>query len=374
MEQHAYVQAAAALLRTDPSVKSCVNRIIGVATFKEIEITENAARLNAGLQRHLNAMLPRFLTECLEAAIVCGFAPYTMVMRGGLPHFVAFPLGTFSWTVEDDPHHPAPLRYNVRYKDGSIAPERVYVMVWQPPCLAPYSGPLQYLVQLHATRMRQFETVRASERWNAEKHVAVTEKVDLKDPTTSGIQLLDDLRRYNLTGTHSALSGGVALRAGGSGKLGSVTEGNFHWLDRVFKGNDERPVGVHGLPPNMEVHELAGMDASPLLELFSEMYQAEVHKFFDMPAHSQLTSAKTGGAHDQISRQQYLNTQQFIRFLERVVADAYGRAFANARNVTVHLTSIPRLELKSIDDIKTLTEVGLLNPQDRARIRAMFME
>ena len=32
------------------------------------------------------------------------------------------------------------------------------------------------------------------------------------------------------------------------------------------------------------------------------------------------------------------------------------------------------LQLTSIDQIKTLTEAGVMNPQDRMRVRGMFME
>jgi hypothetical protein len=38
--------------------------------------------------------------------------------------------------------------------------------------------------------------------WNSSKHLVFSERIELKDQTISGLQLLDEQRRYHLTGSH----------------------------------------------------------------------------------------------------------------------------------------------------------------------------
>ncbi len=54
--------------------------------------------------------------------------------------------------------------------------------------------------------------------WNSTKHITTSEKVDApRDQTTDGISLLDDFRRYIMSGQHTGISSNYMMMSGPEG-------------------------------------------------------------------------------------------------------------------------------------------------------------
>ena len=371
------------MLREEPVVRSCVQRIAQSVACKEIQLMENGKAVAKSLMDHFSNFVGKFLRDSIEMCFACGFVAFTIRRKEGRPVFTTLPLGTFSWCVRDGKDGEDLLVYDVKYKNGLVKSDDIHVMPFYSPCMSldgSTHSPLSRIASLWLAKIHQFEQVQHAEIWNREKHIAVTERIELKDQTTTGLQLLDDVRRYNLTGKHHSIVNGSSMRARNRNNesIDSVSEGTWQWCKDTFRDpvNPTQSVAnVHLMPPNTDVQELSNMDSSPLLQLMLETYQNEVYAFFDLPGMNQLSGTKSSGISDVMSRQQYANIQHITIFLQKVIQLAYSQAFKTTLStVQCKLTPLPRLELKEIADLKMLTEVGILNPQDKMRIRSFFME
>ena len=102
-----------------------------------------------------------------------------------------------------------------------VKPRQIFIMPFTPAtalspnasCFAQLHSPLAGVLELYCVREQIRQHIIATTVWNSQKHICLSENVDLKDQTTTGIQLLDDLRRYKPTGTHSVLRDGSACAA-----------------------------------------------------------------------------------------------------------------------------------------------------------------
>ena len=371
------------MMREEPVVRACVQRISQAVSCKEIQLKENNKPVAQQLIKHFSSFLPNFLRNCVEMCYACGFVAFTIKRRSKLPVFETLPLGTFTWCVRDGQPSEDLLVYDVKYKNGRVSDESIVVVPYAAATMSldgSTHSPMMHMASMWLAKIHQFEQVQHAEIWNREKHIAVTEKIELKDQTTSGLQLLDDVRRYSLTGRHHSIVNSSSMRARSrlNDTIDSASEGVWQWCKDTFRDQQDPTnsvANVHLMPPNTEIHELNNLESSPMLQLMIETFQNEIYAFFDLPGMNQLSSSKASGVSDVMSRQQYANIQHMTSFLQQVIELGYGKAFDTAvALVECKLTPLPRLELKEIADLKVLTEVGILNPQDKMRIRGIFME
>ena len=374
------------VVRTDPCIQTCVQRLTQTLLYTSIEIKENGMRLKPELDKKMQIILTEFVRDAIEMAHICGFVAYYVKQHKEMPIFRCVPLGTFSWYSELNHHKESSdvVSYRVEFSGGNISSKDIHVVNFLSPVINAFnlsSSPMDSILDNWEAKNVQLKTVMQSEKWNTFKHVAVTEKIDLKDPTTSGLALLDDLRRYNLTGKHAGMNSGslLKLKSQSNQNIDSATEGTFHWVNRVFEDeNGEKAAQVHVMPPNTELHELSNVEYSTLHEYLNNEFQNSVYLFFDLtPPQNNSSNASSTSTQDGImTRQQYAKIETMSRFCERLIIQAYTTAFAipDTKSVECKINPSPRLQLTSIDQIKTLTEAGVMNPQDRMRVRGMFME
>ena len=360
---------------------------------KDMELTENGKQLNAKLLQHIDFESKQFCKDAVEMCFLCGFVPYYIRMKNNLPCFRVLPMGTFSWAVEYVPDKESTnkdskidsnidiLRYKVTCLNGSLKESDIIIKNFIPPFLHPkniFWSPLNGLLDLYILKNKQLNVALNAEEWNSKKHVAVTEKIDLKDPTTSGLQLLDDLRRYNLTGKHNNMDQRNFIRMKGKDNLtNSTTEGTFHWVNTVFSDEDGMPEArVHVMPPNTEIHEMGNLEVNSMYEYCQDKFEHCVYSLFDLPNANPTKNIPVNNSQDQqMSKQQHSNITAMSRFCEMLIGDAYSKYFKVSPTVVqCKLTPAPRLEVRGLDDFKTLQEAGIMNPQDRMRVRGMFME
>jgi len=76
---------------------------------------------------------------------------------------------------------------------------------YSPIVLANIRMPMQAILAHYMALQEIHQTIHASNKCNQEKHIVVTETMDVKDQTTWGLQLLDDMSRYTLSGEHALM-------------------------------------------------------------------------------------------------------------------------------------------------------------------------
>jgi len=137
-------------------------------------------------------------------------APFcSRALRSGLtrtrtrraPHS-CLPLGSFTWNVKTNTDaREALASYEVRVVSGAVPQKAVFVFETETPVLLAGAGsgalcsPLLGVHRQYAVWQEAEQLLGVTGEWNRVKHLAVTERIDVKDQTTSGIQLLDEQRR-----------------------------------------------------------------------------------------------------------------------------------------------------------------------------------
>ena len=372
------------MVRQDPCLRSCINRISNSCCQNHAVFQEEGRKIAPALQRHLNMQMGTFFKDAVEAAFACGFVPYIVRTRDGLPYFKVLPLGSFTWTIEQSNNRRdvSPLVYKVRCKSGFVEEGDIHVVDFVSPRQIDSAAdeaahsPLAHILNLFMLRERQLLQINESNAWNSNKHIAVTEKIDLKDPTTSGLQLLDELRRYNLSGMHSNMSeNSMRLRTNRNESIATANEGTFAWLESVFRRNETKAAEVHLLPPNTEITELGPMNTDQFIDYSQSLYTNAVYTFFDMPGHADLTGSRATGSSEQMSRHQHMAINSVLLFLQQLGGDAYAIAFkTEPSKVVCKMTPITRMEIRDMADLKTLFEIGVITPGDSSRMRANYLE
>ncbi len=373
----------------EPNVQACFKRLMNATLASDIEIRESQKNLSPNLIRILMPHYRTFIRQAMQQCFVCGFAAFYIRQPEGIPLPFVMPMGSFTWSVEVNGAHSKRRKYEngncvCRYKvdvmKGPVSESEIHILNYRDPVLYHneqiYStSPISHLLTKYKRVENTFRMISECNRWNAEKHVAITESVDLKDQTTSGIQLLDEMRRYTLTGSHGhGPTGVMRMRSRNNQTLDTVNEATMHWLKETFTDRDGgKDAKFHCLPANMNIQELSGIEAGRELQLLLSDFESAVYAFFDVPRISDIGGSNTTSSGQQMSRNQYLNVLATCQFVEILARKAYALSFkVDMAKVTVVMNPQTRLEVNSAADIKALADAELFTDGDKKRFRNLF--
>lgn len=301
---------------------------------------------------------------------------------------VILPLGSFTWSVEivtqktkkrarDFPHL---YRYDVRPLHPEITKDDVIVFNFQDPFLADgrvLPSPMEKLVELQEMIEFMQERLMNVIDWNSTKHIATSERVEHpKDQTTEGISLLDEFRRYLITGSHSGVNRFyMTLNGDAPPHTTDPTELSAAHIHNSFgpTGSDSTHANsqVHVLPPNTDMNELAAVDPKLDMLEIQELFQRQVIQFFHMTAQPDINQ-KNKRAYVEMTDIKYM--RHMARFGSDLLQFTYACLFdIDVKEVTVHLEEPSALALESMDDVKSLAEMQILLPSDKLKIRKRVM-
>lgn len=377
------------LVRLNPSVRSCVQRIVCEVVPVELNIMEQNKPLKPDLNAIVGPYFAAFLSESIEMAYMCGFVVFVLKKYQGIqmPHLL--PLGSFTWSVQvctpetkkRKREEECLFRYDVQPIHPNVSVDDLYVYNFQTPrvqheqCLpSPLDSLLGSIRNIKEMQLKIEQVV----KWNSIKHITTSERVDIpKDQTTDGLSLLDDFRHYCVGNTPSTgLSKQYMMINGPRGVAArndpSVTRDN--WIKRFsFNEAIEEPTAkIHMLPPNTDVQELGTLDMNINLQELQQLFHNEVHEFFHFTTGSDLGNTKNQAMY--VSQTEIKSMKQMSNFAKRVVTYAYACAFDVAeKTVRVELPQPSGMHIQSADDIKKLSEAGTLLPGDSLKLRKGLM-
>ena len=379
---------------TDPCIQSCFKRLLNVIMTEPCTVKERNQAIKPELNKKLMTFWRRFVYDAMKMAFVCGFVPFYTVMHQDFKIPMVLAPGTFSWTVEvvgkEVKRRKFELpdkctRFVIQLHNTTVQEKDVVIVNFGTPICCNNnrsSFPIQALYTQHLQLQHVQSIIQESNVWNKEKHVAITEQFDLKDQTTSGIELLDEVRRYTLTG-QSGIAPIVRMRrANGSDQdslLHSINDANMHWLHKQFEGDGTSTASArfHLLPANMNIAELSTINVGAELQLLLQQYRVSVHDFFDMPNTDQAAGHSNAVVGAQISRQQYNQILATNEFIESLLAIAYKMQFDLDDSVSVQVSMHPqsRMEINTFADIKAIGEMeGFLSASEKQQIKSLFLK
>ena len=380
------------LVRHTPAVRSCIQRVYNEIVPPSVMVQERGKDLTPKLQAVIGPVLAQFLEQALEMAYMCGFVVFVCKRHEGIPVPVLLPLGSFTWSVEvvtqktkkRRREHVSLYRYNVRPLHPEVTKEDLLVFNFQEPFLDEgrvLPSPMDSLVDVHELiEFMQAKLINVIE-WNSTKHIATSERVEHpKDQTTEGISLLDEFRRYLITGNHSGvnrfymtLNGDAPPHTTDPSQLSAAHIHNSFGSLRGLEGatGDLGASSVHVLPPNTDVSELAAVDPKLNMLEIQELFQRQVIQFFHMTAQPDINQ-KTKRAYMEMTDIKYM--RHMARFGTHLLQFTYACLFdVDEKEVFVTLEEPSALALESLDDVKNLAEMQVLLPSDKLKIRKRVM-
>lgn len=377
------------LMSNEPNMQACFKRLMNASLANDVQFSEQGKKLEPNLLRTLQMHYRTFLRHCMQQCFICGFVAFYIRRPYGIPLPYVMPLGSFTWSVEVNGVHSkrrkfengnSVCRYRINVINGPVPESDIHVINWRDPVISSTAemsnhSPIDHLLVKFKRLELCFNMLAETNRWNAEKHVAITETVDLKDQTTSGIQLLDEMRRYTLTGQHGhGPTGVMRMRNRANQTLDTVNEATMHWLKDQFTSKDGgKEAHFHCLPANMNIQELSTIEAGRELQILLQDFSSSVYAFFDVPRLTDIGGSNTISSGEQMSRHQYLNVLATCQFMEHVALAAYSSSFGvSLDSVRIILNPQTRLEVHCAADIKALADAEVLSATDKLNIKKLF--
>lgn len=378
-----YLKSLAELILKQPHTRACIDRLALACGLKDVKVTENGQRLKPEFDQTIALHMTTFLRQAVDLIYFCGFVPFVFRKVQGVKCPIALSLGSFAWSVGPIEkgkalEHASLHQYQIKKISGTYDENEVLIMPrFLPDATGTHmSSPLDDLLSEFLTLQHYQLILKHTLSWNKNKHLVVSENVDLKDQTTSGIQLLDEFRRYSLTGSVNNVDTGVMrLRTRQNKPLRTVADAMMHHVNQQFKGDDEEEsqASTHVMPPNVSVSELQPINLSFDIHQYYEDFISHVYAFFDVARLQDMTNARSNTGGDNISRSQQNQVESLNIFLTRLATYAYAKCYdVPATSVQVVLNIQSRISINSTDDIKKLHEAELLDPGHRKRIRTLF--
>jgi hypothetical protein len=372
-----YVADLASLL-AEPTVRYCLNSIQNDCLTNDIVFTENGHAVSAKFHRHIQFRYKVFARECIEYLHSCRFIPWYIERVHGEAMPRTLPFGCFTWQAQfktdlELTRGTWPIKYVLRGLDFDIEKLNVQVFYAVNPLFREMFSPLDtlhaYYIQTYVARAEVASCVKSSLR----TVVLVSETVDVKDQTESGIDLLDASRRYNVggrTGNEYAQTQILLTSVESGAVLDSVNEAQACWISKVERAHEN--VGMSLMPPNCQVTQIVAPTVnSDVIAHLLEHYRASVHTHFNV----KQQSAFTGSAHDWRAApgsltEQYSSALHLAQFLEDFLPHVYKANFKTTDAVMCNLLPTNKLDVSTIADIKVLAECNIFSTHEMRKMVA----
>jgi hypothetical protein len=326
------------LVRLNPCVRSCIQRISSEVVPQSVEVLEQDKPLQQELQRVIGPCLAEFLSHSIDMAFMCGFVVFVRRRHEGASVPVLLPLGSFTWGVEMVTERTKKrkrdtgclYRYSVRPQHPEVTEDELFVFNFYQPALygeACLPSPLDRLCALRSVLDVSEQKLTHVLEWNSRKHLTTTERLGLpKDATTEGISLLDDFRRYLVSGQHLGLSKNfMTMNGARSSFVQNSSLLSSHLIRQQFKDPTTADIAdVHVLPPNTDVVELAPLDLKTNMLELQDVMNKQVAEFFRMPTIAELNSKEPNASSQRSKLKQFRHMSHFCASLGRF---AYVCAF-----------------------------------------------
>jgi len=372
----------------EPAIRSCLERISTDCVPAVVRLKENNKPLTAALQRKYGPYLGEFCKCALEMAHICGFVAFVIKRKDNIPFPVILPLGSFIWHVKEQTSETRKRKhddlalyyYDVKCIHSSTKEDDIHVIPFKPPRLglcqfAP--SPLDALFEQHLNLKRLQMKHDLINTWNSTKHITTSERIDApKDPTHESLRLLDEFRRYALTGDHAAIRYSEQLMRSQNGVKLNATDGHMHWVTQVFEKSDaveQTKAAVHALPPNTDVNEMNALTLSNSCEDALISFQQQVYMYFNMAMGTDVSNVNKNATF--IAKIEVQQMRGMVLFLQKVCVTAYAKAFnCDVETVSCDLPLPSGMYMTSADDVKKLTESNMFTPGDQSKIRTAVMQ
>lgn len=363
-DEIAYVKLLAHVMHTEPNVKACCRHICKSCIANPIHIYESGKRVNAQFFQTVEHHFVKFAADAIVMHFMCGFVAYYTEKRKGvrLPH--TLPLGSFTWSVERIPGDDRvwPFKVKVRGIECNFEESRVHIFTHDVLSRNVVYSPMHEVIQSLTKYMMIQDSITNTLRNSEKVNVLISEKIDIKDQTLNGIQMLDDARMYMMKGSTPLQQYELGVRMSGP-RTDTVN------LEREFAlqqmNQSQAKMDLTSIPPNSQVTPVTV--STPHTDVLKETYSqyvSQCYAYFGV----ELTSKASSTNKDPSDSNECMNVTLICQMLQELLREAYAACFKVDPALVHVVLSSPKLQIKNVADIKTLWECGIFSEADLKKL------
>jgi hypothetical protein len=349
------------LLASEPFIQECFQLIENMCLSREIAFTVAGRPPTAEFSAFVNRHCYRFLRSAMRQAQGLGFVAWCVrKLPSGDKVPEVLPLGTFTWSVEPD--STGQLRYRIQM----VVKETPYVITeWMQPTYNVCEGsilhatvhtPLAHLIEEYKILRETVRRYHNADAWNTTARLVVS-----SEPK----EFNHDASQKEVFETLDFLKGAIEAK---KQQTPSSVERAFH-----DNPSNHREL-VYELPPH---HHL---EATPVLkpvidiEYMTTKFRHSVCSLMGIPAEmitadrSSQRETRGGRATSRIFQGKMA---RMCMFLSELLSEVHEHIYKE--KAEYNLIALPRLEVQSIDDLKILHEIGVLQPDHALRLSEILL-
>ena len=356
------------LLSSEPFMQECLQMIENICLSRELDFTvQKRVPPSAEFKAFVNRHYPRFLKNAIRQAHGLGFVVWCVRrLPSGDKIPEVLPLGTFTWTVEMDPTHSSTLRYKVQLVVKDVP---FHVTEWVQPNFNVNEGsilhatvqtPLAHLIEEYRILRETTKRYHHADAWNTTARIVVS-----SDPK----QFNHDASQKEVFDTLDFLKGAMETR-----KKQTLTE-----VEEVFA--NQRPSNhsemVYELPPHHHIEQMPVLKPVADIQFMTNKFRHSVCSLLGIPPemvmadHESHNSGKQSRGGKATSRIFQNKMSRMCMFLSNLLEEVHELIYKERAHF--HLIALPRLEIQGMEDLKTLHEIGVLQPDHAIQLSEVLL-
>jgi hypothetical protein len=353
------------LLSSEPFLQECLQMIENICLSRELTFTlDGGATPSTEFKAFVNRHYPQFLKSAIRQAHGLGFVVWCVRrLPSGDKIPEVLPLGTFTWSVEMDPTHCRTLRYRIQLIVKDIP---FHVTEWVQPNFNVNEGsilhatvqtPLAHLIEEYRILRETIRRYHHADAWNTTARIVVSSEPKQFNHEASQKEVFDTL---------DFLKGAMETRK--KQTLSAVEE--------VFA--NQRPSNhnemIYELPPHHHIEQMPVLKPVVDIDFMTNKFRHSVCSLLGIPAEmimADTSSQKESRGGKATSRIFQTKMSRMCMFLSDMLHEVYERIYKG--QAQFNLIALPRLEIQGMEDLKTLHEIGVLQPDHAVQLSDVLL-
>jgi hypothetical protein len=354
------------LLTSEPFLQECFQMVENMCLSRDIEFTVSGGQPPAlDFKSFINRHYYSFLSNAMRQAQGLGFVVWCVRrLPSGDSVPEVLPLGSFTWVVEPDPTG----RHSLRYKVHLVGIKEVdFVLTeWIQPNLnvnensilhATVQTPLAHLIEEYRILRETMKRYHHADAWNTTARIMVS-----SDPK----QFNHEASQREVFETLDFLKEAVETRRR---HTASAVEEAFQ-----SRQSNHREV-VYELPPHHRIEPTPVLKPVVDMEFVTNKFRSSVCSLLGIPSEMVLADKGASGQESRGGRSTSRIFQgkmaRMCFFLSQLLQEVYRKIYKG--EAEFHLVALPRLEVQGIEDLKTLHEIGVLQPDHALKLSDILL-
>ena len=384
------------LVTTEPTLLQCFKVIEATCLSQGVFCQVNGDETTEQFQRFLDDYYLPFCKTAIVAMYTYGFVPWRLRRIGRGDHVPeVLPPGTFTWYTEvgpeeqrgggsapaqrgkrqrafgvDDDDETRLVVYRIKPSTGGVREEDVSIFITTPPSLdvscnsslyATVPSPLASLLTEYKN-LREAQKRRShADAWNTTARLVSTFKPSLRVEDNPSQYLMDFVHHDYYAPPSMGQNLFPPIQAHNVWQREHVMRRQF--LETPSNHHPE----VYALPRDHDLVQQQTLVPCEDLPFLLEKFRHDVASLTGVPY--EMIAGRGGGSHETIRKTMAsgrifsTNMHEVCRHLQNLLRRVYSAAYhTQVSDVKFVLVPMPRLEVETIQDIKTLHEIGALSP------------